>query len=89
MEQALRLYEGQHVLIELYRPALQVRGLIEKFESTIDIIPTFGSVRRVMYARIRGTRLEDSEAIVIETSGASLGQDIAGLFKAGIGVPTA
>jgi len=89
MEQALRAYEGQHVLIELYRPALQVRGLIEKFESTIDIIPTFGSVRRVMYARIRGTRLEDSEAIIIETSGASLGQDIAGLFKAGIGVPTA
>ena len=86
VEQALRAFEGEQVTVQLYRPALEVRGLIERFESVIETIPAFGSVRRVMYARIRGTRLEDSEAIVIQTSGASLGQDILGVVSVGEGV---
>ena len=88
IEQALRAYEGRQVLIELYRPNLQIRGLIEKFESTIETIPTYGSVRRVMYARIRGTRLSDFESSLSSTSGASLGQDILGRTILGEGVPT-
>lgn len=85
IEQALRVYEGQQVVVQLYRPALEVRGLIERFESVIETIPTYGSVRRVMYARIRGTRLEDSEAVVTQTSGASLGQDTLGIVAMGEG----
>ncbi|MEN8233773.1 MAG: hypothetical protein ABFR89_02480 [Actinomycetota bacterium] len=85
IEQAIRAFEGQHVLLELYRPALQVRGLIEKFESSVQEIPMRGSVRRVLYATVRGSKLEDSEAIVIKTSGASLGQDILGQVVLGEG----
>lgn len=87
VEQALRALEGKHALVELYRPPLQVQGMIEKIESDIDIIPSRGSVRDVIYARIRGTRLEDSEAIVIQTSGVALGQNILGLVKLGTGDP--
>ena len=85
MESALRAYEGRHVVIELYRPLLQVRGLIERFESTIENIPTYGSVRRVMYARVRGTRIEDALGTVKSTSGASLGQDTLGVIAMGQG----
>ena len=75
MEDALRAYEGRYVLIELFRPELEIRGLIEKFESTIETISNRGSVRKVMYARIRGTRVQASSGLVITTtSGASLGQ---------------
>lgn len=86
IESALRAYEGQQVLIELFRPNLQIRGLIERFESVITTIPSLGSVRRVMYARIRGTRLEDSEGVTTFTSGASLGQDTLGRALLGQGV---
>lgn len=88
IENALRVYEGQQVLVEFYRPQLQVRGLIERFESTIETIPTFGSVRRVMYARIRGTRLSDFEELSSNTLGASLGQDTMGLVIMGQGALT-
>lgn len=87
LEDALRAYEGKHVLIELYRPELEIRGLIEKFESTIQTIPNQGSVRSVMYARIRGTRLTDKAGYggAVQTDGASLGQDILGIAILGIG----
>lgn len=86
LETALRAYEGKHVLIELYRPQLEIRGLIEKFESTIQTIPNQGSVRSVMYARIRGTRLTDATSYTTtQTDGASLGQDILGMAILGQG----
>ena len=85
---ALRQLEGKHVLIELYRPVVQVRGLIERFESNLSVIPPRGSVRDVLYAVVRGTLLEDSEGVVTQTSGASLGQDILGTVPIGTGDPT-
>jgi hypothetical protein len=88
IEEALRAYEGAHVLIELYRPPLQVRGLIERFEATVDVIPPYGSVRRVMYARIRGSRLLNYQSPIINTTGSSLGQDTLGLVTLGKGVAT-
>lgn len=88
IEKALRLYEGKQVLVELYRPEFQMRGLIERFEAISEIISPQGAVRHVMYCRIRGTRLEDLEVVTTQTSGASLGQDTAGLFIAGVGVDT-
>lgn len=89
IEGALRAYEGRQVLIELFRPSLEIRGLVEQFESVIVTIPTFGSVRRVMYARIRGTRLGGiGFAGGTITLGASLGQDTLGLTILGKGEPT-
>lgn len=85
MEQALRAYEGEQVIVEIYRPSIQILGLIEKFESTITTIPDRGHPRRVMYARVRGSRVTDNEAITETTSGASLGQDTLGVARIGVG----
>jgi hypothetical protein len=82
------VYEGKQVLIELYRPNIQILGSVETFEAVSEIISPEGSVRSVMYARIRGTQIADIGVVTTQTSGASLGQDTAGLFTAGIGVPT-
>jgi len=87
IEDALRAFEGKHVLVTLYRPELQVRGLIEQFESTIETIPTFGSVRRVMYARIRGTDISVAATVTIQTNNDNLGQNILGRVLLGVGDP--
>lgn len=87
IEAALRELEGAQVMVELWRPALQIRGVIEKFEETIQTIPHRGSVGLVMYARIRGTKLADFKAYGATTSGASLGQDTLGLVTLGLGEP--
>lgn len=62
IEAVLREYEGKQVVVELYRPALLVRGLIEKFESVIETITTRGAVRRILYCLIRGTRITDDDS---------------------------
>jgi len=85
IEEALRAFEGQHVLIELFRPALQVRGLVEQFEATIETIPQWGAVRRVMYARIRGTDITVYETVTIQTDNDTLGQNILGRVLLGVG----
>jgi hypothetical protein len=85
IEEALRVYEGQSVLVELYRPPLKIQGLIEQFEETIMTIPKRGSVGYVMYARIRGRKQSTTETTPPVTSGASLGQGILGLVTMGTG----
>lgn len=85
IQAALRAYEGRQVVVELYRPELEVRGLIERFESVIDIIPQRGSVRKVMWCRIRGTRITESIGFGGSSSGGSLGQDILGTIRFGMG----
>ncbi len=87
-EQALRAYECEHVIIKIFRPLMEVRGLVEKFEKTIAIMPNRGSASRVMYARIRGTRLSIATVSDFQTDGISLGQDIMGVTKLGVGDPT-
>lgn len=82
---ALRAYEGEQVIIGLYRPEIKILALIEKFEQTIEVVPPRGSVTKVMYARIRGTFLSDVEGQSTQTSGASLGQDILGQKLLGVG----
>lgn len=87
MEDALRAYEGKYVNIELYRPEFEIRGLIEKFESTIKTIPNRGSVRHVMYARVRGTRLHESVGYsAVQTDGVSYAQWQWALAQYGVGV---
>lgn len=90
IEDALRAYEGEHVLIEFFRPELEIRGLIEQFSETIETIPNQGSVGLVMYARIRGTRLQESVGYSAEaTAGVSFGQDRFGWAPFAIGDPDA
>lgn len=74
-EEALRALEGQHTLIEIYRPAWKIRGMVERFEGTITTIPNRGSVRFVMYARIRGTAVSDFGEVSGPISNASWGND--------------
>lgn len=86
IEDALRAYEGKHVLIEFYRPELEIRGLIEKFEETIQTVSNQGSVGSVMYARIRGTRIKESVGYSAEpTDGVSFGEDRFGWAPFAIG----
>ena len=90
IENALRAYEGKHVLIEFYRPELEIRGLIERFSENIETVSNQGSVGLVMYARIRGTRLQESVGYSAEvTAGVSFGQDRFGWAPFAIGDPDA
>lgn len=83
-EAVLRGFEGVHTLIEIYRPAWRIRGTVERFEGTIPTISNRGSVRAVMYARIRGTVVTELESSAY-TSNASLGQDTLGVDPLGVG----
>lgn len=84
IEAVLRSFEGKQASIELFRPALQVRGIVEKFESTIESITTFGAVRRIMYALIRGTRLSEIETSYgVATTGDNLGVATLGTITIG------
>lgn len=88
LEVAIRAFEGRHTILELYRVSVQVRGLVERVETPIEQITEQGSVTRVQWVTMRGKRIQDSKGFGSSTLGASLGQDTAGLFMAGIGVPT-
>jgi hypothetical protein len=87
IEAALRAYEGESVLIELYRPALRLQGMIEQFEETLVTLPIRGSVGKVMYARVRGSEQSATIYSPATTSGASLGQDLLGVIGLGMGDP--
>ena len=59
---------------------MQVRGLIEKFESTIETISSRGAVRRIMYCLIRGIHATiDTSGYGAVTTGANLGMTTLGL----------
>lgn len=88
IEAALRTYEGESVLVELYRPDIKLQGLVEQFEETMVTIAPRGSVGHVMYARIRGSKQTTGSFYApIATSGASLGQDTLGVVGLGTGEP--
>lgn len=88
LEVAIRAFEGQHTILELYRASVQIRGLVERVETPIEQITEQGSVTRIQWVTMRGKRILDSKGFGFTTLGASLGQDTAGLFMAGVGVPT-
>ena len=85
---ALMAYEGVDALIEIWRPARKIQGIIERFEEPIYTIPKRGSVGKVMYARIRGKQLSLAGWTATPTLGSSLGQDGLGLSTLGVGDPT-
>ena len=85
LESALRAFEGEHTIVELFRRDLQVRGLVETIEVPVETIAPRGSVTRIMWVTIRGKRIEDSSGFGNTTLGQSLGLNILGLTKLGVG----
>jgi hypothetical protein len=59
--QELRKLEGDAVLLNVYRPAEQVRGTVEQVSLPVRVVSPRGSVTMVANVRVRGTRLSSSE----------------------------
>jgi len=85
VEAHLRAFEGEYVIVELFREGLRLQSLIERFESTMEIMPARGSIRRVMYMVIRGTTIISDGSTGAVSSGLSLGQNTLGLSPLGVG----
>ena len=85
LESAIKAFEGVQTTLGVYRLGLQVRGLVERVETPVEQLTDRGSVTRVQWVTMRGKRISDAIAIGQQTSGQSLGQDIAGLTLLGVG----
>jgi hypothetical protein len=86
LEQAFSAFEGQQVVTQVYAVGLELRGLVERVDLSVEELPELGSATRILWMQVRGKRIYESAGYSpTAMSGVSLGQQIYGASKLGSG----
>jgi hypothetical protein len=86
LEQAFSAFEGQQVVTEVYAVGLELRGLVERVDLSVEELPELGSATRILWMQVRGKRIYEAAGYdPSPTAGLSLGQQPVGASQLGSG----